>query len=104
MRPRSSTKRRVSKPEPLKRGLGQNERLGLLERDDVRRSREPVEESDLAEEVAGLQDANSLSTLVQRHEHFERAARDDEEAAIELTLANGELTGGVHACRIDAQA
>ena len=89
MRPRSSTKRkreaRVGEPEPLKRRLGQDERLGLLEGYDIRRSRKPVEESDLAEEVARARarelaaDPSSL-----RHEHLERAARDDEEAAVEL--------------------
>src|SRR5206468_12744344 len=82
----------LHQPEALERGLRENERLGVFERDDVRRPRKPVEEADLAEEVARLEHADELRAVAGRHEHFERAPRDDEEAAVELARVNRELT------------
>ena len=51
---------RVGKPEALEPRLGQDERLCLLERHDICRAGEPVEESNLTEEVAGLEHPNAL--------------------------------------------
>jgi hypothetical protein len=50
----------MGQSQPLECRLRQDERLGLLARDDVRRARQAVEEPDLAEEVAGLEQADAL--------------------------------------------
>src|SRR5262249_30996160 len=92
MRPRSLTKRhgkpRMDESQPLEGGLSQHERLGRLERDDVRRPRQAVEEADFAEQVAGLECADALRRSVSQHEHLERTMRNDEEAAVDLTAAD----------------
>ncbi len=86
---------RVRQPKPLEGRLRQDECLGLLKRDDVRRAREPVEEPDFAEQVTGLEQPNALRPVIAWHENLEGAVRDDEEAAIELTLVYGVLPCGV---------
>ena len=82
---------RVREPEPLEGRLRQDECLGLLERNDVGRSRKAVEKSDFTEEVAGLEHAYALPALVGGDENLEGAVRDDEEAAVEVALVDGEL-------------
>ncbi len=77
--------------KPLERRLREDEGLRLLERDHVGRARQPVEEPDLAEEVARLEHAHPLRPVVSRHQDLERPARDDEEASVELALADGVL-------------
>jgi hypothetical protein len=62
----------------------QHERLGRLERDDVRRRCRPSKNP--------TSPKRSLTFSVRWHEHFEGAARDDEEAAVDLTAMEGQLT------------
>ncbi len=89
---------RMGQSQSLEGRLRQHERLRRLERDDVRRAREAVEEPDLAEEVSGLEHADTLWASASRHEHLEGAARDDEEAAVDLAATDGELSGRVQPC------
>ena len=51
-----------------------------------------------SEEVAGHEHANALGVFVGWHENLERAARDEEEAAIQFAPANGELARRVQPC------
>jgi hypothetical protein len=76
---------RVREPEPLEGCLRKDERFRLFECDNVGRAGKPVEESDFTEQIAGLERAHALRAFVGRHENLERAARDDEEAAVELS-------------------
>jgi hypothetical protein len=88
----------MGKPKPLKGGLRQDKRLGVLECDDVRRPRKPVEEPHFAEEVTGLERPNAPRPVVGGDQHLERAARDDEEASVDFALMDGELALRVEPC------
>ena len=81
----------MGEPKPLKGGLRQDERLGVLECNDVRGPREPIEESHFAEEVAGFEHPNALRPVIGRHAYLEQAARDDEEASVDFAFMDGEL-------------
>jgi hypothetical protein len=88
---------RVRQPQPLKGGLRQDERFPLFEGDDVGGARAAVEERDLAEQVARFEEAGLSRPLVAWNDDLERASRDDEEAPVDVTVADGELTRLVQA-------